>query len=376
LSALPYPSYEGVLYVLVFSIFELFLLVVVPGPRHFGPKSPAGVTPEYRLNGVPCYLLTCLLLIGSDYFGFFRAASIYDRFGEMLSFLNIFALIICVGLVFKARLYPSGKDTASFGNFVWDFFWGQELYPTCFSISLKQLVNCRLGLMGWQVLILAYLYKQIELFGSAGLGLGLSVFLQSLYLLKFYVWEGGYFNTIDIMHDRFGFYLCWGCLCWVTGFYTAPTLFQVRYLHDISYQAAFWILLVGLIALWMNYDADRQRQLVRATNGKCKIWGSNPKTILAEYTTSDGKRHKNLLLYSGWWGVSRHFHYLPEITLALTWALPAGFSHFVPYFYVIFLTILLFDRSSRDDERCRTKYQAHWEQYCRYVPYKIIPYVY
>jgi len=82
------------------------------------------------------------------------------------------------------------------------------------------------------------------------------------------------------------------------------------------------------------------------------------------------------LLASGWWGLARHFHYVPEITLALAWSLPGGFTHFVPYFYVTFLTILLFDRATRDDKRCRKKYDVDWDEYCRRVPWKIIPGIY
>jgi 7-dehydrocholesterol reductase len=48
----------------------------------------------------------------------------------------------------------------------------------------------------------------------------------------------------------------------------------------------------------------------------------------------------------------------------------------VPYVYVTFLTILLTDRATRDDRRCRAKYGASWEEYCRRVPWKIIPGVY
>ena len=74
--------------------------------------------------------------------------------------------------------------------------------------------------------------------------------------------------------------------------------------------------------------------------------------------------------------MARHFHYVPEITLALAWSLPAGFNHFLPYFYVVYLTILLVDRASRDDRRCHKKYGAAWEEYCRRVPWKIIHGVY
>ena len=41
-----------------------------------------------------------------------------------------------------------------------------------------------------------------------------------------------------------------------------------------------------------------------------------------------------------------------------------------------FLTILLTDRATRDDKRCRKKYGSSWEEYCRRVPWKIIPGIY
>lgn len=39
-----------------------------------------------------------------------------------------------------------------------------------------------------------------------------SVVLQLTYITKFFHWEMGYMNSMDIQHDRAGFYLCWGCL--------------------------------------------------------------------------------------------------------------------------------------------------------------------
>jgi 7-dehydrocholesterol reductase len=41
----------------------------------------------------------------------------------------------------------------------------------------------------------------------------------------------------------------------------------------------------------------------------------------------------------------------------------------------VYLTILLIERAFRDDKRCAEKYGIGWEQYCHYVPYKIIPFV-
>jgi 7-dehydrocholesterol reductase len=79
-------------------------------------------------------------------------------------------------------------------------------------------------------------------------------------------------------------------------------------------------------------------------------------------------------LASGWWGIARHFHYVPEITAALCWTLPALFSNLLPYGYVVFLTALLIDRAFRQERRCKHKYGEHWRDYCEKVPYKVLPY--
>ena len=46
-------------------------------------------------------------------------------------------------------------------------------------------------------------------------------------------------------------------------------------------------------------------------------------------------------------------------------------THELPYFYVVYLTILLVDRSGRDDVRCRQTYGPYWDESCRRVPPKI-----
>jgi 7-dehydrocholesterol reductase len=41
----------------------------------------------------------------------------------------------------------------------------------------------------------------------------------------------------------------------------------------------------------------------------------------------------------------------------------------------VFLTLLLFDRAFRDDQRCAKKYGNDWKNYCELVPYKIVPFL-
>lgn len=55
------------------------------------------------------------------------------------------------------------------------------------------------------------------------------------------------------------------------------------------------------------------------------------------------------------------------------WVVPTQYEYTLPYFYPIYLTLLLVDRAWRDDARCADKYGADWNHYCLKVPYKVVP---
>jgi len=303
----------------------------------------------------------------------FNPGMIYDNFGSILSTLNLFSFLACFALYLKGKYFPTDNDNGLSGNFIMDLFWGVELHPHIMGFNLKQYSNCRLGMMSWSVLVLAFTYKQYELYGFVSNAMLVSTMIQIVYIVKFFWWESGYFGSLDIMHDRFGFYIYWGVTVWVPSLYTLVSFYFAR--HPVQHHpaTALFLLCLGLFAIWANYDADAQRQRVRESNGNCKVWRKEPQVMKAKYFTADGKQRENLLLMSGWWGVSRHIHYVAEITLSLAWTLPAMFENILPYFYVIFLTTLLIHRSIRDEERCSLKYGEYWEQYKKAVPYKIIP---
>jgi 7-dehydrocholesterol reductase len=249
-----------------------------------------------------------------------------------------------------------------------------ELYPRIFGWDVKMFTKCRFGMMGWSLIILSFAAKQEDLYGISN-SMIIAIVLQLIYISKFFIWETGYLGSLDIMHDRAGFYICWGCLVWIPGIYTSPTMYLVNHPNDLNPYVASAIFVIGAGAILINFWADQQRQYVRATTGKCTIWGKAPDLTYANYTTSKGEKKQNILLASGWWGIARHFHYIPEIVGAFCWSVPALFDNYLPYFYVSFLTVLLIDRAFRDDRRCSNKYGSDWQSYCEKVPYKIIPYV-
>ncbi|KAF3586272.1 hypothetical protein F2Q69_00029726, partial [Brassica cretica] len=49
--------------------------------------------------------------------------------------------------------------------------------------------------------------------------------------------------------------------------------------------------------------------------------------IVATYKTTASETKTSLLLTSGWWGLARHFHYVPEILSSFFWTVPTLFSN-------------------------------------------------
>lgn len=377
LGHLPGPSWTALAMILVWLSAQALLLVAVPGGRHLGPPSPEGHRPVYRVNGMGALALSwVMLIVAAGPLDLISPTIVYDHFGELLVTVSLVALALCALLYVKGLHFPSTSDAGSTGNPIRDFYWGTELHPALGGIQLKQLFNSRFAMMGWSVIIVSFAAKQHELTGSVSTGMAINVGLQLLYILKFFHWEDGYYNSLDITHDRFGFYILWGVCAWLPSVYTSHSLYLVHHPIDLSLPVAVAIALVGIAALWINYQADAQRQRVRQTQGETTVWGRRPEVIVAHYVAADGRRRRSLLLTSGWWGVARHFHYIPEILLAIAWTAPAGFNHLLPWFYVIFLTFLLADRAGRDDRRCATKYGESWSAYRERVPYRMIPGLY
>ena len=372
----PRPTARAAAILMGWFVAQGMLLAFLPGTKHLGPPTPTGQQPTYRSNGVSAWFVTHGSLLAGWRLGLWSPATLYRELGPMLVILNASALAFCVFLYWKGRYYPSSTDAVWTRQWAFDFFQGTELHPTLFGINLKQLVNCRISMMGWSVLLASFAGAQYEIEGRLSSGMAVSAGLLVAYLFKFFWWERGYFHTLDIMHDRFGYYICWGVLVWVPSVYTVFGQYLVNHPKDLGPAWTAVLVGAGLLALWINYAADEQRQRVRDTNGLTTIWGKPPRLLHAKYRTTDGKERENLLLASGYWGLARHFHYVPELMMALCWALPTGTDAFLPYFYFVFLTILLVDRANRDDKRCRDKYGATWEEYCRRVPKKIVPGLY
>uniref|UniRef100_A0A3Q4HH35 Delta(14)-sterol reductase TM7SF2 n=1 Tax=Neolamprologus brichardi TaxID=32507 RepID=A0A3Q4HH35_NEOBR len=281
---------------------------------------------------------------------------------------------IAVSFLFSIYLYirsfwaPShalalGGNT---GNPLYDFFIGRELNPRIGDFDLKYFCELRPGLIGWVVINLGMLMKEVELRGSPSLAMILVNSFQLLYVADALWNEEAVLTTMDIVHDGFGFMLVFGDLAWVPFTYGLQAAFLVVHPQALSSLKAAAIIALNGIGYYIFRQSNSQKNQFRRDPTHPSV------TRLETIATATGKR----LLVSGWWGLVRHPNYFGDLLMALAWSLPCGFSHLLPYFYVIYFTILLIHREARDERQCRAKYGLAWDTYCRRVPYRIFPYIY
>ncbi|XP_018409807.1 PREDICTED: delta(14)-sterol reductase isoform X2 [Nanorana parkeri] len=295
---------------------------------------------KYKINAFQASLVTAIVT-GVAVVLRLPFSYVYDHFlqfavaSALLSLALSFFLYIKSLTAQESALAPGGNS----GNALYDFFIGHELNPRIGSFDLKYFCELRPGLIGWCLINLCFLMKEIELRGSPSLSMILVCGFQALYVMDALWHEEAILTTMDIAHDGFGFMLAFGDLCWVPFTYSLQAYFLVSHAQELSTLAAVVIILI---------------------NG------------LETIPTATGKR----LLVSGWWGLVRHPNYLGDLIMALAWSLPCGVSHILPYFYVIYFTGLLVHREARDEHQCLKKYGLAWQEYCRRVPYRIFPYIY
>lgn len=192
--------------IIVFCMFELLLMKILPGRLTQGPVTPAGNIPVYKANGLLAFFVTMATFFMAAHFELFYPEEIYNHYLEIIGALVMASFLFCFFLYLKGLIWPSSTDSGYSGNFFFDFYWGTELYPRIFNWDVKQFTNCRFGMMAWPLLIVCYAWKQYETEKLSDSML-VAVVLQLIYVAKFFHWEMGYMKTLDIMHDRAGFYL-------------------------------------------------------------------------------------------------------------------------------------------------------------------------
>ncbi|KAI9098107.1 ergosterol biosynthesis ERG4/ERG24 [Phlyctochytrium arcticum] len=374
----PVPTKEGFMLAGGWIAFQAALYTFLPAKVGYGQMTPAGYTLPYVVNGLYAWIVThALFFTASLGFGLFPASIIHDNWGALLVAANVYGYLLTLFCYLKAHIAPSHRDDRKFsGSIIYDLYMGIEFNPRIGKLfDFKLFHNGRPGIVAWTLIDLSFAAAQYQKIGYITNSMVLVNFVHAMYVLDFFVYEDWYLRTIDIAHDHFGFYLSWGDSVWLPFMYTLQSHYLVRNPIDLNTPYFLAVLAMSLVGYYIFRKVNNQKDLVRRTNGDCKIWGKPAKVIRTEFITSDGKKHESLLLCSGFWGLSRHFNYVGDLLISLAACMACGFDHLLPYFYIIYMSILLGQRVMRDQERCKGKYGKYWDEYCRVVPWKLLPYI-
>ncbi|KOS22920.1 7-dehydrocholesterol reductase [Escovopsis weberi] len=356
-------------------LLQALLYRFLPGPTNTGQRTPAGHLLAYRTNGLRAWAATHALWAALCWAGLLDPGFVPRNWGGLSAAMNLSGFLVSAFAYAKAHLFPSHPDDRNFsGSAIHDFYMGIELNPRFGdSFDFKLFSNGRPGIIFWTLIDFSNIAYVYQTRGRIEPSLVLVTLLHTLYVVDFFINEGWYLRTIDIAHDHYGFYLAWGCFCYLPTCYTIQG--QYLGLYPSSPPAPFLAAAFGLglagYALFRSVNDQKDR--VRRAAGRCAVWGKPAVYLEARYTTSDGRGHTSLLLCSGWWGFSRHANYVGDLMLSYAMCALAGSSGALVWFYAVWMTVLLVHRCKRDERRCRDKYGATWDEYCRRVPYRFIP---
>ncbi|KAL1187201.1 hypothetical protein V6Z11_A01G233500 [Gossypium hirsutum] len=358
------PSWISVAVLLIFFAYLAIAGSMLPGKLVPGVTLQDGSHLYYRCNGLRALLLLVGLLgIGSK-MNFVSPTVISDRGLELLSTTFIFSFLTMVVLYAagcRSRSKGSSLKPHITGNLIHDWWYGIQLNPQFMGIDLK-FFFVRAGMMGWLIINLSVLAKSVQ-DGFLSQSMILYQLFCAFYILDYFVHEEYMTSTWDIIAERLGFMLVFGDLVWIPFTFSIQGWWLLNNKVELTTAAAIANCFVFLIGYLVFRGANKQKHIFKQ-NPKALIWGKPPKVI-------GGK-----LLASGYWGIARHSNYLGDLLLALSFSLPCGLSSPIPYFYPIYLFILLVWRERRDEARCAEKYKDIWAEYCRLVPWRIFPYLY
>lgn len=359
------PNLEGLAFYAAWLALQAGLYHFLPGKAEEGQPLPDGSTLSYRLNGLASFFISIALWAGLHVSGVVPGDYIYLHMPEILGTANVLVMALCFYVYFLGRSQATDEEKQM--NFLEAFFLGAARNPRNGRFDWKFFCESRPGLTFWVLIALSCAVHQYETFGHVTNAMMLICFSIFLYIVDYYIHEDAILTTWDIIHEPFGWMLCWGSLIYVPFFYPMSAVWLASHDYSLPIWAAAGIFVLGVTGYVIFRQCNIQKHRFRK-DPTTKIWGKPPEFI----QTKRGSK----LLTSGWWGVASHANYLGDLMMSLAMGLAVWNNTLFGYGYFLAFVILLVHRDWRDDKHCADKYGDDWKAYRQKVRWHIVPGLY
>jgi delta14-sterol reductase len=318
---------------------------------------------RYRLNGLRVLVATGALFAAAAYRGLLPWDFFWIHRWESLAGACTLGLVFTFAIVLTAP--PTGRGLLA------DLYFGRRPNPQWGGGR----VDAKMVLYLYGAILLALnvasfaAHQRLAFPEAPSPGVVLYAALFTFFVAEYLFFEEVHLYTYDFFAENVGYKLGWGCIAFYPYFYCVG-LWSAASKPDP--QTPPLLLAAYALVFFSGWACSRGANLQKflfKTRPEAKLFG-----LLAPGTIGDGAHR---LLCSGFWGLSRHINYLGEILMAVGLALALGRPLDPwPWLYPLYYVALLLPRQADDDRRCARKYGTLWEEYCRRVPYRIIPRVY
>ena len=359
------PTVEAIAFYGGWLIWQAALYHFLPGRRVLGQPLNDGSRLPYTLNGLLSFVFTIGLWFVLHVTDLLPGHFFYTNLGSLLTTANIIVFILCIYMYWLGRQQANLEEKTK--HPIDGFFVGVTLNPRNGLFDWKFFCESRPGLTLWVIASLSCAAHQYQLHGVITNAMLLVSFFIGLYVIDYYVFEEAILTTWDIIHEPFGWMLCWGSLIYVPFFYPLSSYWLAENAYQLPAWAVPCILAIGVSGYVIFRQANLQKHRFRQAHD-LTIWGK-PATFIQT-------AHGSKLLTSGWWGIASHINYLGDLLLALAMGLVLGTNTLFGYAYFLTFLVLLIHRDWRDNKHCATKYGEDWQRYRAKVRWHMLPGVY
>lgn len=344
-------------------IYTLLLILhrVIPAREVAGYVRGADGTPlRYRLNGLRVFVITVLAWAGACALGLLRWDALYvHRYASGASACTI-------GLLFTLLIVlPAHRNR----NLLADLYLGRLENPQWRGIDAKMALYL-IGAVMLELNLLSSAAFHLQTYAAdPSPGVFVYTALFTFFLVEYLNFEEVHLYTYDFMAERVGFKLGWGCLVFYPFFYGIGLWATANLPNPHAPPAILGAAVVTFFTGWvLSRGANLQKFTFKRDPTALAFGRMKPRTLSAN------GRH---VLTGGFWGLSRHINYLGEILMATGLALSLGHPTVIgPWLYPLYYLVLLLPRQAADDRRCAERYGPLWTEYCKRVPWRIVPGVY